>query len=459
MASLAEQSTTGDCSPVHANGAGGTELARLTRTLKTLSAGNRTLLRAADEQGLVQAMCKVIVDTGGYRLASVAFAVDDTRKSLRWAASAGVEPGLFDNLNFTWDDTELGRTATATAIRTGRPVIGRHILTDPAYAGVAYAALRTAALAQDYASATAFPLRVEGVVLGALAIAAVEPDAFNEAEVALLGELADDLAYGIANLRARVQHQAAQATIARLAFYDTLTGLPNRTLLLEGLDAAIDAARQQHRALALLHLEVGRFNEINKVLGYQSGDFLLQELSRRLARAAQPDATLARVGEAEFSLLLPHAGAEEAIEAARCLMIALHQPIEVSGLLIDARVGIGIALFPGHAGDADALMRRANAAMHQTKPARGGYAVYTGGQEKEHTRRLALMGDLHRAIAHDELRLYCQPKVDFASSRVCGAEALVRWQHPLRGRLPKAWKARRSGTAWPRSAAMSRKAT
>jgi diguanylate cyclase (GGDEF)-like protein len=127
-------------------------------------------------------------------------------------------------------------------------------------------------------------------------------------------------------LRTRAQHHAAQATIARLAYYDTLTGLPNRTLLLEGVEAALESARQQHHALGLLHLEVGRFSEINKVLGYKSGDTLLQELGQRLARATQPDETLARVGEAEFALLLPRAGAEEAIEAARRLLYAPTPP-------------------------------------------------------------------------------------------------------------------------------------
>jgi diguanylate cyclase (GGDEF)-like protein len=435
MASLANEPTASCSAPASPGGAGKAELARVNRALRTLSAGNRTLLRASDEQELLQAMCRVIVDTGGYRLAYVAYAVNDERKSLRLVANVGGNATTFDAANFTWDDSELGQTASATAIRTGEPIVGRHLFTDPAYAGPAYATLRANALQKGYASTTAFPLRLEGEVLGALTMASADPDDFDEAEVKLLGELADDLAYGIANLRTRAQHHAAQATIARLAFYDTLTGLPNRTLLLEAVDAAIESARQQHRALALLHLEVGRFSEINKVLGYQSGDTLLQELGRRLARATEPSETLARVGEAEFALLLPHAGAEEAIEAARRLLRALHEPVEVAELMLDARVGIGIALFPGHADDADALMRRAHAAMHQTKPARGGYAMYTGGQEKENTRRLALMGDLHRAIAHDELRLYCQPKVDFASGRVCGAEALVRWQHPARGMI------------------------
>jgi diguanylate cyclase (GGDEF)-like protein len=393
------------------------------------------LLRASDEQELLQAMCRVIVETGGYRLACVAYAVHDQRKSLRWVANVGGNMDVFDESSFTWDESELGHTTSATAIRTGRPVVGRRLFTDPGYAGPAYARLRAHALEKGYSSISAFPLRVDGEVLGALSMASADPDAFDDEEVRLLGEMADDLAFGIANLRTRAHHQAAQATIARLAFYDTLTGLPNRTRLLDAVGAAIELARQHHHTLALLHLEVGRFSEINKVLGYQAGDTLLQELGRRLARATGSGETLARVGEAEFALLLPDAGADAAIEAARRLLHALHPPVEVAELMLDARVGIGIAMFPGHAADADALVRRANAAMHQTKPARGGYAMYTGGQEKENTRRLALMGELHKAIAHDELHLYCQPKVDFASCRVCGAEALVRWQHPQRGMI------------------------
>ena len=148
MASLANE-PTGSCSPpASPNGAGETELARVNRALRTLSAGNRTLLRASDEQELLQAMCRVIVETGGYRLAYVAYAVNDERKSLRLVANVGGNAETFDAANFTWDDSELGQTASATAIRTGQPVVGRRLFSDPAYAGPAYATLRANALAE-----------------------------------------------------------------------------------------------------------------------------------------------------------------------------------------------------------------------------------------------------------------------------------------------------------------------
>ena len=434
MAHPTDDPTEGSPNPAQMNEQVAKELERVNRALRTLSAGNRTLLRASDEQELLHDMCQVIVEKGGYRLACVGYAEHDEQKSVRWMACVGTDTEYLETLHATWADKNWGRTATGTAIRTGKPSVGRNLLTDPAYAN--FPRVHEDAVKRGYASITAFPLCVEGEVLGALVMGAAESDAFDEEEVKLLSELADDLAYGIANLRMRIKRREAQATIVHLAYYDALTGLPNRTLLRERLDAAIQAAKQQHHALALLHLEFGHFHEINEVLGYRQGDQLLQELGQRLARVVKENETLVRVGEAEFALLLPLGGADYATQVAQRLMTALHEPVEVSGLMVDARAFIGIALFPGHGTDPDVLMRRANAAMHQARRAAGGYAVYTCGLEQESTRRLALMGDLRRAIEHNELILYCQPKVDIVSRRVCGAEALVRWQHPQLGMLP-----------------------
>ncbi|MGV3656279.1 MAG: putative bifunctional diguanylate cyclase/phosphodiesterase [Noviherbaspirillum sp.] len=411
------------------------EAQRIHRALKTLSAGNRTLLRASDEWQLLDDMCRVIVEHGGYHQACVGYAQHGADKAINWIACAGTEVEWLEALRYNWADTPLGRNATGTAIRTGKPCVARSLLTDPGYADPAYTALREDARVRGYAAISAFPLRVDGEVIGALAMAAADPESFDPDEVKLLGELADDLGYGIANLRIRVKHHEAEATIARLAYYDPLTGLPNRTRLEEQLEAAMLHAGEQHHALAVLHLEVGRFQEINKVLGYRSGDLLLQEIGRRLAEAAGPEEILARVGDAEFALLLPRAGADRAVQVAQRLLAILHEPVEISRLMVDARVGIGIALFPGHASDPHVLLRRANAALHQKKSGRRGYAIYTGGQEQENTRRLALMGDLRRAIEQNELELYCQPEVNIATGAICGAEALVRWQHPLRGMI------------------------
>jgi diguanylate cyclase (GGDEF)-like protein len=409
------------------------ELARVYRVVRALNAGTHTLLRASEEQELLDEMCRVIVEIGGYRMAVVAYAENDEKKSIRYMATNGIEKALLETRNFSWADTALSHSAIATAIRTNQPIVGRHLLTDPAYDGPAYAGVRETAIQNGYAAVTVFPLNVDGKVLGTLAMGATEPDAFDEEEVKLLRDLAADLAYGIANLRTRALHRDAQATIARLAYYDTLTSLPNRTLLLEMLDNAIASAKQHRHTLALLHVEIGRFQEINKVLGYSAGDALLLHLGQRLAGSIQDHGVVARVGDAEFAVLLPHANVDDAIGTAQRLLSTLRPPVEVAGLMLNVRAGIGIALYPGHAEDANTLIRRANAAMQQHTAVGNDYAIYIGGHEQEITRRLGLMGDLLQAIEKNQLQLYCQPKVIMASKCVCGAEALVRWIHPQHG--------------------------
>jgi diguanylate cyclase (GGDEF)-like protein len=423
------------------NGAASAQtLAQVQRALKTLSAGNRTLLRAQEEAQLLRDMCRVIVEEGGYRLAGVAYAEHDADKSIRWVGMAVAEPGLdrvvTDHVS-TWADTDAGGTATGTAIRTGQAIVGRHLRTDPHYASWRNDWIGEL-LKRDCASVSAFPLMVEGEVIGALVMSHSEPDAFDTEEVALLSELAEDLSYGIANLRTRAKHREAQALIERMAYYDALTGLPNRVALRERLEAAIEQARQQHRPLALLHLEVGRYQEISDTLGYREADQLLQAIAARLGRIIRKGETVARVGEADFALLLPNSGADHGIRAARELLAALNEPVELVGLMVTARASIGIALFPGHGADPDALIRRAKVAAYEAKRTAEGYGLYTGSLDAECTRRLTLMGDLTRAIEHNELLLYCQPKVHIPSGEVCGAEALVRWQHPQQGMLATA---------------------
>ena len=403
------------------------------RALRTLSAGNRTVVHAATEQQLLDQMCAVIVKEGGYPLAWVGYAEHDERRGIRGMAHAGVGFGLVEALQLTWDEHGIGRGPTGTAIRTGRPVIGRNLHADPDLAQARSLLIERGL--PDYASASVFPLRIDGEVIGNLSIYANEADAFDADEARLLGELADDLAFGIATHRVRARHEEAERTIERMAYQDSVTGLPNRVRLRELLERSIDEARDQHRPLALLVLKVEHFQEITDSLGYREGDHLLREMSSRLSAIVAGDETLARGGEDEFVLLLPGGGAGQAVASAQRLIAALQESVELSGLMVNARVSIGIALSPGHGSDADALLRRASVAAMEARRNAAGYAFYVGSLDQDHTRRLALMGDLRRAIAGNELQLYCQPKVRIASGKVCGAEALVRWPHPRLGMI------------------------
>ena len=176
-----------------------TELRHVNRALRMTSQCNQEMVRATDEAALLQAICKIAVEHGGYRMAWVGFAEQDEAKSVRPVAQAGIDEGYLDTANITWADTERGRGPTGTAIRTRKPVLARNISTDPAFEP-----WRAAAIQRGYASSIALPLLGEGRCFGALMIYAGEPDAFNPKEIELLAGMANDLAYGIGALR----HQA-----------------------------------------------------------------------------------------------------------------------------------------------------------------------------------------------------------------------------------------------------------
>ena len=401
------------------------------RALRTLSAGNRTLLRAVDESNLLQEMCRAIVEIGGYRMAWVGRPEQNAEKTISPLAHSGFENGFLDLAHFSWADSDENDGPTSQAVRTGKPVIIQNINT---LSGTALQIPIKESLKRGYAAVAAFPLIIDGKVIGNLTIFAAEPDAFDEQETELLGEMADDLAFGIAMLRIRVRHREAEETIRRMAYFDALTGLPNRTSLQEKLDAAIDQARQQHQPLAVLLVKIGRFQEISDTLGYQEGNALLVEMAARLQNIL-PAQFIARVGEDEFAFILTGVSAEAATQTARQITRNICQPVHLAELDIDAHAFVGMALFPGHGSTAEELMRRAKIAAAQARQNIGNYAIYKGAADQESRRRLALMSDLRRAINGNELQLYCQPKAGIASGTICGAEALVRWTHPQHGAI------------------------
>jgi PAS domain S-box-containing protein len=184
------------------------ELRNVNRALRLTSQCNQEMVRATDESALLQAICRIAVEHGGYRLAWVGFAEQDEARSVRPVAQAGFDEGYLDTVKITWADTEHGHGPTGTAIRTGQPVLARNIPTDPAFGP-----WRAAAIRRGYASSIALPLLSEGHCFGALMMYAGEPDTFNPKEIELLAELANDLAYGIGTLRHRAEHKRAEEAL------------------------------------------------------------------------------------------------------------------------------------------------------------------------------------------------------------------------------------------------------
>ncbi|MFE2447715.1 putative bifunctional diguanylate cyclase/phosphodiesterase [Streptomyces melanosporofaciens] len=217
---------------------------------------------------------------------------------------------------------------------------------------------------------------------------------------------------------------------------DPLTGLPNRQWLLERTWTALDESERAGTRTALVLLDLDRFRSVNDTLGHLAGDRLLLQIAERLRLALPRGAEVARLGGDEFAVLLPTTDSlTSAQRSARVLVGDLGSPLDLDGLTLVLEASAGVAVYPDHALDAEGLLRRADVAMYQAKRDRSGVELYEARRDGNTPDRLGLLGDLRRALDAGEVDLHYQPKVGF-DGHVAGLEALVRWVHPDRGRVP-----------------------
>jgi len=241
-----------------------------------------------------------------------------------------------------------------------------------------------------------------------------------------------ELAQALEAMRLGIQDRERE--VNRLAFWDPLTGLPNREQFGQRLH---DRLRGNDRACAILLLDLDRFKQVNDLLGHGFGDQLLRGVAQRLRPFCEASGhLLARLGGDEFALLLDDTDESAALEAARRIQREFEAPMRIAEQPVDLSAGIGIAVFPRHGREAGLLLSRAELAMYAAKRQRSGSQAYEPRLDAGSQESLTLLGELRHAVAHDELRLFLQPKVDLGRGTVVGAEALVRWQHPQRGLLP-----------------------
>src|SRR4051812_12962375 len=234
----------------------------------------------------------------------------------------------------------------------------------------------------------------------------------------------------------RLRRQAAEKEEQALS--DGLTGLPNRTMFTDLVQSTLSGAGRRKHAGAVMLMDLDRFKDVNDTLGHHNGDLLLQRIASRLDSVLRNTATVARLGGDEFAILLTDAGdRQQVVPVVRRILKVLEEPVVVGGLALQVEASIGIAMFPEHGRTVDAVMRAADVAMYGTKEQRSGYEFYDE-QRHEHRHdagRLALIGELRRAMDETELVLFYQPKVALRDGKVKGVEALARWHHPERGLL------------------------
>ncbi len=225
-----------------------------------------------------------------------------------------------------------------------------------------------------------------------------------------------------------------QSRLAHQATHDALTGLPNRAAVLARGEELLGDPATPCR-LAVLLMDLDRFKEVNDTLGHSYGDRLLAQVGPRLRPLVREVDMVARLGGDEFAVLLPDVTVSEARAAAERLHAALGTPFLVDGLSLDVDVSIGVAVCGEGAADVGTLLRQADIAMYAAKESQDGVGVYDPLSDGNDRSRLVLLSELRRGLADGELVVHYQPKVALDSGRVVGVEALVRWQHPVRGLL------------------------
>ena len=233
-----------------------------------------------------------------------------------------------------------------------------------------------------------------------------------------------------------IERKEAQAQIARLAYHDILTGLPNRAQLRHLIDQAIKSC-DEGQNVALLFVDLDHFKDINDTLGHSAGDELLVELTRRLRARLQPSDILGRLGGDEFVIVLPNGGPARASLVASEITEALASPLRLGDRHVPVSASMGISIHPDNATDIDTLMQQADAAMYKAKQAgRATYRFFSVDMNRLDEQRLIHIAALRQAIADDALKLHYQPQVRTADGAICGVEALARWYDHDLGEVP-----------------------
>ena len=228
-----------------------------------------------------------------------------------------------------------------------------------------------------------------------------------------------------------------ETRISELAYYDVLTGLPNRAYFTERLEESLRAAAAAGGDLAVVCLDVDRFKMVNDTLGHELGDLLLCEVARRLRETLRDVRDqVARLGGDEFAVMLPGADAPKALNVAHRIAEAMNRPMNLDGQMVDVSASMGVSACPAHGNDAQSLLRHADVAMYLAKRHNTMAEIYDPRHHDQNVERLSLLSELRLAVERDELVLYYQPKVSTAPDRVHHVEALVRWIHPTRGFVP-----------------------
>ena len=410
------------------------KIQRHTHLYAALSQCNKSIVHCLSEDDLFQQVCRAAVQFGGMKLAWVGL-IDAHTLKVRPVASYGNGADDLADIEISSDaESPFGRGPTGTAIRENRPFWCQDFLNDPDSAPWHERGARF-----GWASSAAVPLHRNGVVIGSFILYSDKAHSFDQLARDLLVEMAEDISFALDGFIRESQRRRAADEIERLAFYDPLTNLPNRRMLLDRLRYALAASASHHNHGAVLFIDLDDFKTLNDTKGHNIGDLLLIEVASRLQSCMREKDTVARVGGDEFVVILEELSEDSMQAAAQSesvtdkILAAISRPYSLQGYEYRSSTSIGISLFHNQESTMDELLKRADTAMYQAKIAgRKTMRFYEPAMQVALEARIALESDLRCAQAENQFMLYYQMQVDH-SGHIIGAEALIRWRHPQRG--------------------------
>jgi diguanylate cyclase (GGDEF)-like protein/PAS domain S-box-containing protein len=400
-------------------------IVRLNRTHSVLSGINSLIVRATDRQALLWDACRLAVDKGGF-LGAWCGLTDAMTPELRAAAFAGNAPDLAAAVRLSVDEAGARASLVADAAWSRQIRVCNDLAGEDAPA-----AYREQLLAAGYRSLVALPLVVAGAAAGCLVLLTDAPDYFDEEELRLLAELADDISFAL-------DHIGKAERLEYLASFDALTGLANRRAFEQRVTQYVEVAARTHGRFAVVVADPERFEAVNSTLGRAAGDELLRQLAQRFVAAAGGEDVSAHMGADQFAAIVPVDGARVTRLLDDLWQRWLGAPFEVGGQVLELTAKAGVALYPDDGTSAEALLANASTALRDAKESGKAAGFYTPHLSERFAERLALEKDLRRALDNGEYELHYQPKVDLAHRKVRSVEALLRWRSPQHGLIAPA---------------------
>jgi len=399
------------------------KLDKLSRIRAVSSEINATIVRVRESKALLEETCRIVSEHGKFEMVWIG-AIDHDAQQVQPIAWKGFSEETARAVN--WASISSSKGTLGEAMQTRKASV-RHDIEGELPGGK----LRGEALKRGFRSTVCLPLVVGDGVTALVVLFATGQGFFDQDELALLDEVASDLSFAL-------QAIEKQKKLEYLSYYDVLTGLANRSLLLERVAQHMRSAVSGGHKLALALVDLERFKNMNDSLGRPAGDALLRQVAEWLTRRVGDASLLARTGADHFAVVLPEVKAQGNLAGLidKFVEAFLGHPFRLNGAVFRLALKMGVALFPDDGTDADTLFKNAEAALKKAKAGGDRYLFHTQKMTEAVAGKLTLENQLRQALDNEEFVLHYQPKVNLASGKPTGAEALIRWNDPRTGLVP-----------------------